>query len=55
MKLNLNKNCFWGHKWSKLEEVEVECRSIVFKEAHDKLMQKRTCLRCGKVKYVNVS
>ena len=46
--------CIWGHKWSKWTEVTREY-NLVLHQALDKqfrctdLLQRRTCLRCGRI------
>ena len=50
----MTRTCFWGHLWSKWTEITREY-SFVPHAAPDKqfrctdLLQRRTCLRCGRI------
>ena len=43
-------SCFWGHKWSKWVEYVVGMTHIGTGEKCKKWIQKRACLRCGKIR-----
>jgi len=50
MKLNLNKNCFWGHKWNKWRYGTVPVQRYIYGQLIDGVeeYQVRKCERCNK-------
>ena len=46
----LSGSCFWGHKWTKWEQyIATMVLKTDMKTEYERLRQRRTCLRCGKM------